>query len=259
LSASSVAAGGLTATWALLRRELRASFESPIAYVTIGLFVLVLDGLYFFLGYPVGRLPLPGLWEGGQASLLVLFTWLPLLLAFLVPALCMGSWAEERRAGTEELLLTYPLRTSQVVLAKFLASWLLVIALIVLAVLPVAWTVSGLGELDWSTVWVGLAGAGLMGAGYVALAQFVSACTGEQLVAFLLGCLTLGGLWLLRMLVAVLPPGLAASLEYACPSSHFLDSAARGVLDARDGVYFLSLVAFGLTLAGIVVERRRWR
>ena len=249
----------MSVTLALLWRELRAAFESPIAYVTIGLFVLVQGGLFFFLGFPVGLLPLPGLWEGGQASLLVLFTWLPLLLAFLVPALCMGSWAEERRAGTEELLLTYPLGTGQVVLAKFLAAWLLVALLVTAAVLPIAWTVSGLGHLDWATVWVGLAGAAMLSAGYVALAQLVSACTGEQLVAFLLGALLLGLLWLLRMLVAVLPAGLAAALEYACPSTHFLESAARGVLDARDVVYFLSLVVFGLTLAGIVVERRRWR
>ena len=249
----------MNATLALLRRELRASFESPIAYVTIGLFVVVLNGLFFFLGFPIGRMQLPGLWEGGQASLVVLFNWLPLLLAFLVPALCMGSWAEERRGGTEELLLTYPLATWQVVVAKFLAAWSLVVLLVAAAVLPVAFTVNGLGNLDWATVWVGLIGAALLGAGYVALAQVISACTSEQLVAFLLGSLALGLLWLLRMLVSVLPAGLAGALDYACPSSHFLESAARGVLDARDFVYFLSLTVFGLTLAGIVVERRRWR
>ncbi|MFT7077829.1 MAG: ABC-2 type transport system permease protein, partial [Planctomycetota bacterium] len=78
------------------RRELRSAFESPVAYVAIALFVLVLPALFFFLGYPVGRVPLPGLWEGGQASLIVLFHWLPLLLALVVPALTMGSWSEER-------------------------------------------------------------------------------------------------------------------------------------------------------------------
>ena len=244
---------------AIFRRELRASFESPIAYVTIALFVLVLDGLFFFLGFPVGRVPLPGLWEGGQASLIVLFTWLPLLLAFLVPALTMGSWAEERRAGTEELLFSYPLRTREVVLGKFFASWTLVALLVALAVLPVAWTVASLGELDWATVWVGLGGALLLAAGYVAIAQLVSSTSGEQLVAFLLGALVLGLLWLLRMLVAVLPSRFAAAVDYACPSTHFLESAARGVLDLRDVVYFVLLAAFGLALNGMVVEGRRWR
>ncbi len=249
----------MTRTLAIFRRELRSSFESPIAYVTIAVFVCVLDGLFFFLGFPVGRAPLPGLWEGGQASLIVLFTWLPLLLAFLVPALTMGTWAEERRGGTEELLLTYPLRTQEVVLGKFLASWSLVVLLITLAVLPVAWTVSGLGNLDWATVWVGLFGAYLLGAGYVALAQLISSVTSEQLVAFLLGSLALGLLWLLRMLVGVLPAGLAQAVEYACPSTHFLGSAARGVLDLGDLIYFGLFVFFGLAVNGIVIERRRWR
>lgn len=249
----------LRRTGAIYQRELRAAFESPIAYVTIALFVIVLDGLFFFLGFPVGRAPLPGLWEGGQASLIVLFTWLPLLLAFLVPALTMASWAEERRAGTEELLLTYPLRTREVVLGKFLAAWTLVALLVTLAVLPVAATVASLGDLDWSTVWVGLLGAWLLGAGYVALAQLVSAASGEQLVAFLLGALLLGTLWALRMLVPVLPSQFAAAVDYACPSTHFLESAARGVVDLRDALYFLLLVAFGLTAGGLVVEGRRWR
>jgi len=249
----------MSRTLAVFRRELRSSFESPIAYVTIAVFVGVLDGLFFFLGFPVGRAPLPGLWEGGQASLIVLFTWLPLLLAFLVPALTMGAWAEERRGGTEELLFTYPLRTQEVVLGKFLASWTLVVLLVTLAVLPVAWTVSGLGELDWATVWVGLLGAYLLGAGYVALAQLISSVTSEQLVAFLLGSLALVLLWLLRMLVGVLPSGLAGAVEYACPSTHFLGSAARGVLDLGDLIYFGLFVLFGLVVNGIVIERRRWR
>ena len=246
-------------TLTVFGRELRASFESPVAYVTIALVVATQSLLFFFLGFPIGPVPLPGLWTGGQATLIVLFTWLPLLLALLVPALTMGTWAEERRSGTEELLLSYPVRTGEVVAGKFLASWALVALLVTLAVLPVAWTVAGLGELDWATVWVGLGGAWLLGAGYVALAQLVSACTGEQLVAFLVGALVLVALWLLRMLVGVLPVGLATAVDYACPATHFVDSAARGVIDLRDPVYFGLLVVFGLWLSGIVVQGRRWR
>ncbi len=244
---------------AVLRRELASSFGSPVAYVTIGLFVLVQAGLFFFLGYPIGPTPLPSLWGGGQASLIVLFTWLPLLLAFLVPALTMGTWSTERSSGTEELLLTYPLHIREVVLGKFLASWTLVCLLTTLAVLPVAWTVSSLGDLDWATVWTGLLGACLLGASYVALAQLVSALTAHALLAFLLGSLVLGGLWILRLLVDVLPPELAGFVNDACPSTHFLNSAARGVLDAGDLVYFVVLVLFGLAVNGIVVEGRRWR
>ena len=116
----------MSRTLAIFKRELLASFESPVAYVTIGLFVLVQAGLFFYMGYPIGPAPLPSLWAGGQASLTVLFTWLPLLLAFLVPALTMGTWSEERSTGTEELLLTHPVLIREVVLGKFLASWILV-------------------------------------------------------------------------------------------------------------------------------------
>lgn len=241
------------------RRELRSAFESPVAYVAIGLFVLVLPALFFFLGYPVGVVPLPGLWEGGQASLIVLFHWLPLLLAFVVPALCMGSWAEERRGGTEEVLLTYPVSVGAVVAGKFLASWVLTVLMVALAVLSAALTVAMLGDLDWGTVWVGLVGAAFLSAAYVAVAQFLSAVSAEQLVAFLLGGLTLGVAWSLPLFVRILPGGLAEVLEGASPAQHFLGSAARGVVDLADLVYFTLVTLLGLGLNVVVVEGRRWR
>ncbi len=245
-------------TLAILRRELRAAFESPIAYVTITLFVLVLDGLFFFLGFPVGQAPLPSLWEGEQATVLGLFAWLPLLFSFFVPALTMGAWADEKRSGTEELLLTHPVRSSEIVLGKFLAAWILVALFTVCAVLPVAITVDQLGDLDWSTVLVGLGGALALAAAYVALALCVSATTQEPLVAFLLASILLVLLWGARMLVGVLPARLAATLDYASPLAHFLESSARGVLDLRDPIYFGSIVFAGLVSNVILVERRRW-
>jgi ABC-2 type transport system permease protein len=242
-----------------MRRELRSSFESPVAYVAIGLFVIVLPALFFFLGYPVGRTPLPGLWEGGQASLIVLFHWLPLLLALVVPALSMGTWAEERRSGTEELLLTYPVRTGSIVVGKFLATWILTMLMIVLAVLSAAVTVATLGDLDWNTVWAGLFGAAMLSAAYVAVAQLLSGVSSEQLVAFLLAALVLGLLWALPLFVRILPGGAATALSAASPTTHFLGSAALGVLDLSDAVYFALLTALGLVGNGLVVERRRWR
>ena len=86
---------------AIAGRELRSAFESPVAYAVIGIFVVASAGLFFLVGLPVGRVPLPSLWEGGEANLVVLFAWLPLSLGLLVPALCMNSWTEERRAGTD--------------------------------------------------------------------------------------------------------------------------------------------------------------
>ena len=185
---------------AIAGRELRSAFESPVAYAVIGIFVVASAGLFFLVGLPVGRVPLPSLWEGGEANL-------------VVPALCMNSWTEERRAGTEELFLTYPLRVGQIVLGKFVAHAALVGLLLLLLVLPVAVTVGQLGDLDWSTVWVGLGGAILLGAAYVALALWISALASDPLVAFLLGSLALLSLWLLRLVVEVFPASLAGALD----------------------------------------------
>ena len=243
--------------WFVLAREWRDYFSSPLAYVLIAVFVLVQSGLFYFIGYPIGPVPMPGLWDGGQASLLTLFTWLPLSLALVVPAVTMGVWAEERRGGTEELMLTYPLKPWEWVVGKFLAAWSVVMLAVIMVTLPVAYTVAGLGALDWSTVWIGLLGASGLVAAYTALAMCASALTSEQLVAFLVASLVLGGLWLLRMLVGYLPSNLAGWLESASPQSHFLDTAARGVWVTADAVYFLGLAAVGLFWNTLLLERRR--
>ena len=243
----------------VFRRELAAAVESRVALVTIALFVVTQSTLFFFVGYPIGPRPLPGLWRGGQANLSVLFAWLPLALALLVPALTMGAWSEERRAGTEELLFTFPVRAGEIVFGKFLAAWVQLLALIVLSIAPIAIAVDRLGPLDWGTALGGTLGAALMAAGYVALALCVSAAVHEQLVAFLCGALLLCVAWLAPLLVGVLPAGLAAFVDRAAPASHFLDSAARGVLDLRDFLYFGLLTGLGLLVNVVVVEGRRWR
>jgi ABC-2 type transport system permease protein len=241
------------------RRELRSAFESPVAYVAIALFVLVLPALFFFLGYPVGRVPLPGLWEGGQASLIVLFHWLPLLLALVVPALTMGAWSEERRSGTEELLLTYPVRTGAIVLGKFLGAWVLTLLMVSLAVLSAAVTVDQLGSLDWNKVWVGLAGAALLAAAYVSISQFVSSLSAEQLVAFLMGALLLGLFWALPLFVRIFPGDMASILNASSPTPHFLGAFAQGVIDLRDVAYFGLVTGAGLLCSTLSIESRRWR
>ncbi len=241
------------------RRELRSAFESPVAYVAIALFVVVLPALFFFLGYPVGRVPLPGLWEGGQASLIVLFHWLPLLLALVVPALTMGAWSEERRSGTEELLLTYPVRTGAIVLGKFLGAWILTLLMVSLAVLSAALTVDQLGDLDWNTVWVGLAGASLLVAAYVGISQFVSSLSSEQLVAFLVSALLLGLFWALPLFVRIFPGDVASTLNATSPTTHFLGAFAHGVIDLRDVAYFALITVVSLAGSTLSIESRRWR
>lgn len=249
----------MSVTGAVLRRELGATLDSAVSWVTAGLFVVGLHACFFFLGFPVGDRRVPGFWEGGSASLEALFAWFPLFLALLAPALTMGAWAAERASGTEELLLTQPLRARDAVLGKFLALWLFASALILVAVLPVALVVDRLGPLDWGTVWGGLAGASMLAAGCLALGLFASALTQVELVAFLLSAGLLLLLWSASPFVRVLPPALAELAWYASPMVHYADSAARGVLDGRDVLYHGLLAAVGLTLNVLVVEGRRWR
>jgi ABC-2 type transport system permease protein len=249
----------LSGTLAVLRRELGAYFDSPVAWVTTALFVFVLHALFFFLGYPIGDGALPGLWEGRVASLDAAVAWIPILFALLVPALTMGAWAEERRAGTDELLLTWPLSTRAAVAGKFLASWLFLLVLLVVAIAPLAAVVASLGDLDLRAVAGGVVGAWFFGAGCLALGLAVSAIAREQLVAFLLGAVLLGALASAALFVRVLPPALAELVHYASPAAHYLETSARGVLDARDLVFHGLLVWAGLTFNAILVEARRWR
>ena len=240
----------------VMGRELRASLGSGVALVTIGLFVVLQAALLFFVGYPLGSSPLPGLWAGGEASLAVLFQWLPLLLSLLVPALCMGAWADERRAGTEALLFSWPLRPVEVVLGKLLAAWLFLALLLAGTILPLATSVAWLGQLDLAVVAAGLVGSILLAGALASLALWVSALADEPLVAFLLGALLLGSLWGARLLALLAPAWLAPLLVELSPATHFLDGAARGVLDLRDGLHLASWILVGLALNASAVRAR---
>lgn len=244
---------------AVLRRELGAALESGTAWVACVLFVVGAHAAFFFLGFPVGDRRAPGFWEGRTASLQALFAWMPLCFALLAPALTMGSWARERRSGTEELLLSHPVRPSEVVLAKFLAAWLVAAALCVTCVVPLALVVDRLGPLDWGVVASGLAGAVLLAAGYVAIGLLASALVSEELSAYLLSAGLLIALWSASLFVRALPSGLAEVAWYASPAVHYIDTVSRGVIDARDVLYHALLVVLGLTLNVQVVEGRRWR
>jgi ABC-2 type transport system permease protein len=186
----------LSRAFAILRREFRASFE-PIAYVTTALFVLLLDGTFFFSAFPSDRFRCRACGKAGRRRCSASS---PGCAAPRVLPCPPSPWAHGRTSveWTEELLLTHPVRSSEIVLGKFLAAWILVGLFISCAVLPVAITVGQLGDLDWSTVFVGLGGALALAAAYVALSLCVSATTREPLVAFLLGAILLLLLWAAR-------------------------------------------------------------
>jgi ABC-2 type transport system permease protein len=244
---------------AVARRELCAWLDAPGAWVVALLCALALHAAYWFLGYPIGEQRLPGLWEGRSASLQAVFAWLPLVYAVLVPALCMASWAEERRSGTEELLLAWPVRARTAVLGKFGAAWLALAGWTTAVLLPLALVVARLGDLDWGAAVCGWLGALCLCGSCAAIALCVSAASAEPLVAYLLAALALAGLWSTSLYSRVLPGGVAELVAALSPTAHYLDTSARGLLDAADLAWHAAWIAAALCLNTWLLQGRRWR
>jgi ABC-2 type transport system permease protein len=230
-------------------RELRSYFNSPIAYI----FLLAFAGTGLFTFFNI-----QAFFVRGQADLRALFESLPLLIVLLVPALSMRLWAEEAKSGTLELLLTLPAKDVELVAGKFLASWALLAVGLALT-LPLAVTVASLGNLDWGPVLGGYVGALLLGAAYLAVGQFVSALTENQILAFILAlltCMTLYGLGT-ELFTGLFSDRTAALLRALGTGSRF-ESIARGVIDLRDLLYYTSLTLFFLGLGVSALRAKRW-
>ncbi len=236
----------------LFRRELGAYFGTPLAYVFIVIF-LVLSGVFtFYLG---------GFYERNQADLEPFFDFLPWLYLFLIPAISMRTWAEERKSGTIELLLTLPITMWQAVAAKFLAAWAF-IAVAVALTFPLWITVNYLGDPDNGVIFAAYLGSLLMAGGYLAIGICISAATRNQVIAFivtLVACflLTLSGYPLVLNLFRGWLPGalvdLVASLSFL---THF-QAISKGVLDLRDIVYFLVMGVAWLYASAIVIDMKK--
>lgn len=234
----------MTRTIAL--KEFRSYFCSPIAYVVLLTFVLLTNWFFFRLFFLTR-----------QADLRSLFNVMPWFLLFLVPAIAMGKWAEERKLGTMELLLTLPVTDRAAVMGKFWGS-LGLIAVALGLTLPLPLTVSVLGPLDWGPVIGGYLGLLLMAGAYLSIGLFVSSLTQNQIVAFIVSIVSCFTLYVLSesLVTAALPNAFAMIAEYLGVSSHFA-SVARGVVDSRDVIYYISVIGFFLWCNWRVVHTRR--
>jgi ABC-2 type transport system permease protein len=198
----------------------------------------------------------------GQASLAPFFQWHPWLYLFLVPALSMRLWAEERRQGTLELLTTLPLKVGDLVLGKFLASWAFAIVALALT-WPVWWTVSFLGNPDHGVIIASYLGSALMAGAFLAVGAAISATTSSQVVAFVLTVVAcffflLTGFAPVQAFLEGWAPGpLIEALAAVSFLSHFDESITRGVLDLRDVLFFASVIAVFLTSNALVIEGKR--
>lgn len=238
--------------WSIAKRELSGTVTSPVAYVFVVIFLLLSAFFTFMIG---------GFFERGQASLLSFFGWHPWLYLFLVPAVGMRMWAEERRSGTIELLLTLPVTTGQAIAGKFLA-YLIIIAVALVLTFPVWITVNYLGAPDNGVILASYIGSLLLAASYLAVTSFTSALTRNQVVSFILAvviCLFLilcGWPPVLNLVDRVASPGVVDFVAGFSVMTHF-DSIQRGVLDIRDLAFFASLIAFFLFATLTVLRLRR--
>jgi ABC-2 type transport system permease protein len=239
-------------TLSIAKRELRGYFSTPVAYVFIVIFLL-LSGVFTF---QFGRL-----YETGQADLRAFFAWHPWLYLFLIPAISMRLWAEERRLGTIELLMTLPVTTAEAVLGKFLAAWAFA-GIALLLTFPTWLTVNYLGDPDNGAVVAGYAGSLLMAGGFLAIGACVSAATKNQVIAFVVSvvlCL-LFLLFDLPQIVDALSGWLPTTIVDAVASFSFsrhFGAISKGVIDARDVVFFASLIALFLFANGLILEQKK--
>lgn len=237
----------------IAKREFRAYFDSPVAYVVICVSFLAL-GLSFFLYQG-------GFWQIDRASLQPLFDFAPMGLSVLVvPVVTMRLLAEERRAGTFEMLITLPVKDSDVVLGKYLGALglvlVLVLATLAYPVFMFAWPWQ-LGPLDWNPVWSGYLGLLLFSAASVAVGLLVSSLTESQAVAFFITAAILFLLYAVGWAADYFSGDVGNVLRFMSFQSR-MEGFSKGLIDTRDIVYFLSITGLALVVAFRAVERRKW-
>ena len=238
--------------WIIYKRELSGYFGTPIAYVFLAIFVFLSGIFAFYIG---------NFFERGQADLQPFFQFHPWLYLFLIPALSMRLWAEERRAGTIELLFTLPVTMTQVVLGKFLAAWKFT-AIALSLTFPLWITVNYLGDPDNGVILAGYLGSLLMAGAFLAIGSCISALTRNQVIAFVvsgvvcLGFVLSGFPLVLDFVSAIAPPIVVDTVRSFSFLAHF-QAISKGVLDAGDVIYFVSLIVFWLFVNAVVIEWRK--
>jgi len=240
------------ATAVIFRRELASYFATPLAYVFIVIFLALAGTLTFFLG---------GFFERGQADLQPFFSFHPWLYLFLIPALSMRLWAEERKSGTIELFLTLPVTTAQAVLGKFLAAWAFTGIALALT-FPLWLSVNWLGQPDNGVILASYIGSFVMAGGFLAIGGAISALCRNQVIAFVLTALVCflftvsGSPLVLGLLTGWAPAGVLDTVASYSFLAHF-SSITKGVIDARDAIFFASVIGVFLVANTLLVDLKK--
>jgi ABC-2 type transport system permease protein len=234
----------MTGACTIFRKELRGYFVSPIAYIVISIF-LILTGWFFFSTF----------FLYGQAEMRSFFSLLPVIFSFIIPAVTMKLFSEEFNTGSYELIMTMPLRPLDIILGKFLAASAFVVIMLFPTVLY-AIVISFLGELDWGPVTGGYVGAVLLGAAYSAIGIFASSLTRNQIIAFITAMTICFILTLIDKMLFFLHEAALNVFQYLGADYHF-QNIAKGIIDTRDLLYFLSLCFVMLYATNLVIQDRK--
>ena len=236
---------------AVFKREFKGYFATPLAYVFLVIFL-------FFSAYMMFR---QGFYQMRQADMRAFFSNLPLLFVFMVPSTAMRLWAEERKSGSIELLLTLPVTVNQAVLGKFFAAWLFMMIALLLT-LPVPITVRYLGQPDIGLIITGYIGSIFMAGGFLAIGAFFSAVSKNQVISFVLAVVVCSFFVFAGMptthayLSSFLPAGLAAAIGQLSFQTHF-DSIQKGVIEFKDLAYFVLMIAGWVWATCVILEERK--
>ena len=232
-------------TLTIAKREFRGYFNSPAAYIVVCMFLLLMGFFFWNPFFLVNR-----------ASVRSMYDLMAVLLLPTAPALTMGLIAEEKRTGTVEILLTMPVKDTEVIVGKFLAA-LGLLATVLACTLAYPISVSSLGNLDWGPVWAGYFALLLEGAAMLAIGVLASSWTDNQLIAFFTSGMICFAFWIVSRFLPFIPQSAASVVEWISFDYHFQD-LVRGVVDSRHVIYFLSVIGFSLALAFRSLESRRW-
>jgi len=230
---------------AVLKKELKSYFNSPIAYIIITVFLSIAG--YFFAA---------GLFIVNEASARNVMGVIPLIFIFFIPAITMRLISEEKKIGTIELMLTMPLKDSEIILGKFLASIVLLFIALVFTMVYII-TISLLGDPDGGPIWGGYVGLLLMGSAYLSIGIYASSITENQIVSFIIAFVIIFIFFMLDKVLVFAPVSIAPILEYLSIDFHF-NNITRGVIDSRDVIYYLSITIFALSMASHSLSGRKW-
>ncbi len=235
----------MSTTTTVAKREIKAYFNSPVAYIVVTVFMLIVGFLYW-----------RQLFLEKQAELRYYFNLTPLVFTFIIPAITMRLLAEEKGSGTLEMLITMPVRDWEIVLGKFLAGMTMLAAIVGMTMFY-GLTLSLLSPVDHGPMITGYLGLLLMGGGYIAIGVMASALTRNQIVAFILAFAISFALFIFGQIVQYAPESLQPVLAFLSMGNHF-ESLSRGVVDSRDVVFYLSVMVISLVIATASLESRKW-